>query len=345
MKKVLNLLIISILALSAFAQKTEETSPYLVKTYKASEISMVNVSTSGGSISVNGQTGDEAKVEVYVRANNWRGHELDKEEIEERLKNYTISITKEGSSLIAKAERKNKSWNDWKNGLSIGFKVFCPKKVSTDASTSGGSISMKNLDGSQKLNTSGGSITLRTISGKLRGSTSGGSITIDDCNNDIDLSTSGGSINAEDSDGNIKLETSGGSLNFHNLQGTIHGNTSGGSIKADMIKGEFITSTSGGGIHLKGISASLDASTSGGGIDVEMTSLGKYLKLETSAGGINVRMPMDKGMDLDLDANRVSVSSLSNFSGTQEKDRVKGKANGGGILVKMGANSGHITIN
>jgi Putative adhesin len=281
---------------------------------------------------------------VYIRGNNWKG-DLDKAEIEERLKNYTINITKEGSQLVARAERKNRNWNDWKNGLSISFKISCPEKVSTDVETSGGSITMKKLNGSQKINTSGGSITLRSISGKLKGGTSGGSISLDDCHNSIDLSTSGGSITADDSDGDIKLETSGGSLNFRNLQGTIHGSTSGGSIRADNIKGEFITSTSGGGIHLKNISASLDASTSGGGIEAEITSLGKYLKLETSAGGINVTMPMNKGMDLDLDANKVNISTLNNFSGTKEKDRVKGKVNGGGVLVKMEASSGNITIN
>jgi uncharacterized protein involved in outer membrane biogenesis len=326
-----------------FAQKSGE-QPYLVKTYKAADISNVEVSTSGGSISVAGQTADEARVEVYIHANNWKGNELNKAEIEERLKNYTITISKEGNKLVAKAERKNKNWNDWKNGLSVAFKVFAPEKASTDLNTSGGSINLKKMTGNHHVNTSGGSITLRDLSGKMKGGTSGGSINIDNCHNQIDLETSGGSITANDSDGDIHLETSGGSLNFRNLQGTIHGSTSGGSVRADNIKGEFITSTSGGSIHLKGIAATLDASTSGGGIDAEIISLGKYVKLSTSAGGINVQMPLDKGIDLDLDANRVHVP-LTKFDGNVEKDRVKGKLNGGGILVKMEASSGNITIN
>ena len=56
-------------------------------------------------------------------------------------------------------------------------------------------------------------------------------------------------------------------------------------------------------------------------------------------------MPMDKGLDLDLDGNRVHVPEIKNFSGKIEKDRVKGSINGGGIPVTMDANSGGIHIN
>ena len=80
-------------------------------------------------------------------------------------------------------------------------------------------------------------------------------------------------------------------------------------------------------------------------IDADIKSLGKYLSLSTSAGSIHVRMPMDKGMDLDLDGQRVKVPNLSKFNGTVEKDRVKGLLNGGGIAVRMNANSGGVYIN
>ena len=93
------------------------------------------------------------------------------------------------------------------------------------------------------------------------------------------------------------------------------------------------------------MTASIKASTSGGGIDADIKSLGKYLSLSTSAGSIHVRMPMDKGMNLDLDGQRVKVPTLAKFSGTVEKDRIKGSLNGGGIDVRMDANSGGVYIN
>jgi hypothetical protein len=137
--------------------------------------------------------------------------------------------------------------------------------------------------------------------------------------------------------------TSGGSINLTQVDGNVRASTS--SIKGDNIKGELVASTSGGSIRLTGVAAALKASTSAGGIDAEITSLGKYLDLSTSAGGIHVQMPLNKGLDLDLRANRVNVGTLNNFNATMEKDRVNGKLNGGGTLVTMRASSGSISVN
>ena len=71
----------------------------------------------------------------------------------------------------------------------------------------------------------------------------------------------------------------------------------------------------------------------------------RFLDLSTSAGGIHVQMPLNKGMELDLRANRVNVGTLKNFNGIVEKDRVKGSLNGGGALVSMRASSGSISVN
>jgi Putative adhesin len=345
MKKLSYLLIINLFCFSLVsAQDTEK--PYFVKTYQSSDVGMVNVRTSGGGISVTGQTGSEARVEVYVKPNNWNGKAYDKEEIEERLKDYTLSIKKEGNTIFCIAKRKTESgWNDWKKALNISFKIYTPEKVSTDLQTSGGGISIKNVSGNQDFTTSGGGLKVRNVSGNIKGRTSGGGIEVFGCRDNIDLSTSGGGIEAEDCKGDVRLSTSGGGLRLKGLDGKIKATTSGGGVRAENIKGDFVTSTSGGSIRLSDMYASVKASTSGGVIDADIRQLGSYLSLSTSAGSIHVRMPLDKGMDLDLDGNRVHLPTLKNFSGSVDKDRVKGKLNGGGVLVSMDANSGGITIN
>lgn len=308
MKKLLSLFILG-LSISTVSLAQDKETPYFVKTYKSSEVKNLNVRTSGGGISVTGGAGDEARVEVYVRGNNG-GSNLSKEEIEDRLKEYELSVKKEGETISCVAKRKSEGgWNNWKNGLSISFKIYTPEKISTDLVTSGGGISLKNLTGNLGFTTSGGGLKLQNLGG------------------------------------NVKGRTSGGGLVLKKLDGTIKATTSGGGIRAEEISGDFVTSTSGGSIKLEDITASVKASTSGGGIDADIKSLGKYLSLSTSAGSIHVRMPMDKGMDLDLDGQRVKVPTLSKFSGTVEKDRVKGSLNGGGIAVKMDANSGGVYIN
>jgi hypothetical protein len=344
MKKLLSFFILG-LSISTVSLAQDKETPYLVKTYKSSDIKNLNVRTSGGGISVTGGTGDETRVEVYVKVNNG-GSKLSKDEIENRLKEYELSVKKEGETISCIAKRKSESgWNNWKNGLSISFKIYTPEKISTDLVTSGGEITLKNLNGNLGFSTSGGGLKLQNLGGIIKGRTSGGGINIRDCRDNIDIATSGGGIDAENCNGDIKLTTSGGGLTLKKLNGTIKATTSGGGIRAEEISGDFVTSTSGGSIKLEDITASVKASTSGGGIDADIKSLGKYLYLSTSAGSIHARMPMDKGMDLDLDGQRVKVPTLSKFSGTVEKDRVKGLLNGGGIAVRMVANSGGIYIN
>ena len=342
---ILTLFSASLFALTSLAEtrSDDRDTPYQTKTFSGN-IQAVRAETSGGSLSIEGGTDRNAKVEMYVRPNNWNGkNSLDKAEIDERLKDYDISITQEGSTIIAIAKRRSNN-NDWKRSLSIGFKFYTPRNVSSDLRTSGGSISLATLTGNQKFRTSGGSLSMSNIDGNINGQTSGGSIRLDRCNDNIDLQTSGGSINASASSGTMRLHTSGGSIELNDLKGTIDAQTSGGSIRGGGITGDLKASTSGGSVRLADISGSLDASTSAGSVDVSMTKLGDYVRLNTSAGNINIKMPLDKGISLNLSGNRIKIP-LNNFSGNTEKDHVKGTLNGGGIAVNLSANSGNVYVN
>ena len=319
-----------------------DETPYRSQTFKG--ISALRAQTSGGSLLVEGGSGSEARVDMYVYANNGNGkNELSKAEIDERLANYDITIRQDGNTLVATARQKGSNWN-WKKGLSISFRFYTPRALTTDISTSGGSIKMSHLAGQQRFKTSGGSIDLADLKGDIEGNTSGGSIKLTDCHNQIDLNTSGGSIEAANSDGTIDLNTSGGSIRLTGLKGVIKAKTSGGSISGDGVDGELVTSTSGGSIRIRNMAGSIDAETSAGSVEVAMTRVDKFVKLETTAGSVRVQMPMNKGMDLDLSGNRVSAP-LSNFNGSAEKDRIVGKMNGGGIPVRLTANSGNVYIN
>ncbi len=300
------LLFVSVVAL---AKTTREDAPYLTKTFSKT-VDELNVRTSGGSITVMGQSG-EARVEVYVRSNNWNGGSTDKEEIEDRLKNYELTIKQDGNTIVCEAKNKDENnWKMWnKKGLSISFKIWVPEKTVTNLRTSGGSISLSNLSGNQDFATSGGSLNLKDLSGNIKGRTSGGSMNINNSSGDIDLSTSGGSITAKNCKGKLKLDTSGGSINLTDLSGTVVASTSGGSINADI------------------------------------STLGESLELHTSGGSINATVPMSKGIDLELRGDRVHSGTLNNFSGKTEKNYIKGKLNGGGVLVKMTTSGGTVSLN
>lgn len=334
-------------AFTSLAATRDDRTPYLIKTFSG-KINAVRAETSGGSLTIEGGTDMNAKVEMYVRANNGND-DLSKGEIEERLRDYDISIAQEGSTIVATAKRRNSN-SDWKRSLSIAFKFYTPRTVNTDLRTSGGSISLSTLTGDQKFRTSGGSLHISDIQGDINGQTSGGSIHLDRCqassSGQLDLQTSGGSIEASSSSGNMRLHTSGGSLRLSNLRGKIDAQTSGGSVNGNDLDGDIRTSTSGGTVRLANIAGSIEASTSGGSMDVSITKLGQYVRLSTSAGNVNVTMPLDRGLDLNLKGNRVQLpQAISKFEGDIEKDYVRGRLNGGGVAVNISANSGNVYIN
>lgn len=340
MKKIFLLLFIITASLAVTAQ---EKTPYMTKSLSSESVKSTEVQTSGGSISVTGvNSAAETKVEVYISSNNGRDN-ISKEEIEKRLQEYDLNVTVSNNKLTAVAKPKHRDF-DWKKGLSISFRIYVLKNISTDLTTSGGSISLTNVTGDQQFTTSGGSLHVNNVGGKIDGRTSGGSIKLENSRDDIELTTSGGSIDASNSEGKIRLTTSGGSLSLKDLKGDIKATTSGGSVNGRNVSGELITHTSGGGIHLSDMSCSLEASNSGGGIDIEMKELGKYVKISNSGGGIDLKLPKNKGVDLDLSGGRIKTDQLGNFDGKIEDDSVQGKLNGGGVPVRVRSSSGRISL-
>ena len=282
--------------------------PYLVKSFPADGFKSLRMLTSGGNVMVTGQSSGEARIEMYVRGNNSRD-ELSDAEIKERLeKYYEVEISKDATSVHATAKRRQDvNWAQ-ENGLSISFRAYVPAGVAADLKTSGGNVSMENLNGKQVAATSGGNISVKNVKGDANLRTSGGNIGIETFNGNVDAITSGGNIAAEDVKGGIKLRTSGGNL------------------------------------HLDAVSGNLDAQTSGGNIDARITELGERISLNTSAGDVDVKMPLNKGMDLDLKGSRVKIA-MSNFKGVVEDDRVQGKLNGGGIPVTISTSGGNVEVN
>jgi len=340
MKKFFFLTLITAFSISVIAQNKE---PYMTKSLSSESVKSTEVQTSGGSISVSGvNAAAETKVEVYISSNNGK-NEISKEEIAKRLEQYDLNVSVSNNKLTAIAKPKQRDM-DWKKGLSISFKVYVLKSISTDLTTSGGSISLTNLTGNQKFATSGGGLHIDNVGGNIDGRTSGGSIEVENSRDDIDLTTSGGSIKANNCSGKLRLTTSGGSLDLKDLKGDIRATTSGGSVKGRNISGELITHTSGGGIHLYDLACSLEASNSGGSIDIEIKELGKYVKISNSGGGIDLQLPKNKGVDLDLSGGRIKTDQLGNFDGSIDDDNLQGKLNGGGVPVKVRSSSGRISL-
>lgn len=317
--------------------------PFLTRSFAIESIKNVEATTSGGNITVSTVSAGQAKIEVFVWSSNRKNSPLSKEEIQKKLdEDYDLTISTANGKLSAIAKSK-RNISDWKNALSISFKIYVSGNVSTELTTSGGNIHLTNLSGTQDFTTSGGNLHAEKLKGKIKGRTSGGNIHAKDCAEEINLTTSGGNIEADNCTGKINLTTSGGSVQLNNLNGTIDATTSGGSVRGQLIKGELEAHTSGGNIDLQKLSCSLETSTSGGNIDVQITELGKFVKISNSGGSIDVELP-NKGLDLKVRGSKIKTSNFTNFSGSVEDDEIDGKINGGGIPVTIRASSGRVNL-
>jgi hypothetical protein len=343
MTKLLMILLVVCSTGSLLAQN--EKQPFLTKSLSGESVKEVEAITSGGNIDVASVAAGQERLEVFAwPSNRNKNANVSKEEIQQKLDElYDVKIEVSGNKLTAVIKPKHNNMN-WKNSLTISYKIFVNQNITTHLTTSGGNIGLVTLSGDQHVTTSGGNIYVDHVSGKLRGTTSGGNIDVKNATDDIDLTTSGGNIDAGNCNGKIKLSTSGGNVVLTGLTGDIHATTSGGDVKGDDIKGDLTAHTSGGNVKLAGLACNVSAGTSGGDVRVAIKEPGKFIKLSNSGGKIDLQLPAGKGYDLDISGDKVKTEGLANFSGKASETELRGTLNGGGTEVKANAGGSKISV-
>ncbi|UBM57299.1 DUF4097 domain-containing protein [Marinilongibacter aquaticus] len=340
MKKQYVFFLITALGLgSAHAQK----EPYSVKTFKSAEIKALDIRTSDGGIFVKGSDKATSTVEVFVDGHDMMGRKLSQEEIDDRLKNYTLIVEKQGSTLLCHARTPQNL--DWKKSLEITFRILAPEDIDANLKTSDGALSLRNVHGNLDFSTSDGDIKLEGLSGQIKGRSSDGDISIRQCKGNIALSTSDGDIDVAQIKGRIDLKTSDGDITINEVKGELDLRTSDGEIQIAQANARITASTSDGDIQFDQISGDLEAKTGDGNIRGSFDTLGDYLRLSSGDGNIDLQLPLDKGMNLDLHGDPVSLSTKNNFNGKFEKHNVQGTLNGGGTDVRIHTSDGHLRIN
>ena len=190
--------------------------------------------------------------------------------------NFMIYFERNGDDVLVRGEQKEKRrWNWNGDRLRVKYVVTVPERFDVDLQTSGGSISVEDLEGTVETKTSGGSLSFGMIRGDITGRTSGGSISLNGTSGSADVHTSGGSISLGKVAGTVKAHTSGGSISIDEVSGTIDARTSGGSIQAALTEqpaGDSELRTSGGTITVRladGIGLDVDAKTSAGRVTTD----------------------------------------------------------------------------
>lgn len=277
------------------AADADQDGKHISKSFTVQSGGRLTLEADLGSIEVKTVPGNKLDVDVAIEFDSWSSRRK-----KEFLSDFDVQFTETAGGVDIKAEYKHGHSTFWDNiggHARVRFVITVPIKYNVDLSTSGGGISVADLEGEVQAKTSGGSLNFGSIQGPIVGRTSGGGISLKECNGQADVRTSGGSIHLGKVNGNVDAHTSGGSIEVQEMFGIVNASTSGGSITVNLReqpRENCRLTTSGGSIHVhlsEKIGLNVDASTSGGGVstDFPVTVQGEIdkhsLKAQINGGG------------------------------------------------------------
>jgi DUF4097 and DUF4098 domain-containing protein YvlB len=320
MKLIITALVFSILTgTCCYAQEFDYS---FKESYQVSTPAQLDLKSFDGNLDIIPTDGNKIIV-YYVVKKGGRLLKIDRSELERDLiveshhDNNTVRIS-------VKNRYQNRGFT-FDTSIGVHFKVYVPKETACDLATSDGDIFIQKLISDQQCRTSDGSIEITDIGGDVRGKTSDGDVRLREIKGHVDVGTS---------DGSIRLVS---------IMGNVEASTSDGNIELEKVKGDIVVKTSDGDINFKEISGSFRASTSDGNIRGTVVELKTELALRTSGGSIDVAIPGQLGLDLDIKGESIDVP-FKNFTGKFEKTYVRGQSNGGGIPVVLSTSDGNVTL-
>jgi DUF4097 and DUF4098 domain-containing protein YvlB len=295
-----------------------------------------NVSSSRGQLvvevdfgAIDVKTNGSSEVTVDVVRKVSRGSKIDEEQF---LQEHPVTFSQDGNTvtIVSRAKKNNNNWWHGNQRTEGKYTITIPAAFAAQLQTAGGSVSVDDLSGGVKAETSGGGLRFARLHCDLNGRTSGGPIGVADCEGTLHVRTSGGAIDVE-----------GGS-------GSLDGSTSGGTVTLNNFQGPARVQTTGGGINVANVTGRIDGTTSGGSISARFSvPLFEEVRLQTSGGGVTLKVPESSAFDLDAStsAGTVHCDLPVMNNGKIHPHHVKGSVNGGGkaVVLRTSAGSIHVT--
>lgn len=280
-----------------------EDKPYLTKEFTLENTGTLKAYTIAGNIEVQTiENSDKVRVELYLD----RGYSFWSNS--KSLDNYRITILQRGSEIIASVERKDKETGFFSDQMRFSYKLYVPKKISTELKTSRGNVSISGMKGKHLIKSSGGNIDLENITGKATAYTAGGNINISNSNGILYAKTTGGNITIDQSQGEIRVQSNAGQVIAERVSGTLLAQLGAGDIKA-----HFLCITEG-------------------------------ISLDTGNGNIYLELPAMDGFELVLGGSQIRLPSTWAFQGERSQTRVEGTVSGGGVPINLTTSHGNIEI-
>ena len=153
-----------------------------------------------------------------------------------------------------------------------------------------------------------------------------------------------GGVRVQGIQGPAECQTDSGGVEAEGIGGEVRVQVDSGGIRLRDIRGPVYARADSGGIEAINVAGAVDAETDSGGIRIEQTVAAPVLA-RADSGGANVRLAPTGGYDLNVasSSGRVTLPEMT-LSGTFSRHRAAGKVRGGGPLVDVKVDSGHIVV-
>jgi len=277
------------------------------KTY--SNISKIEVSGGWLSVSYDGGSGSDVKVQAYLESNN---------------EDQDIIFVTVGDVLKISHERKSNS-SSWSNNRNKGFiKINGPMAMNLDIKNSSGTISVDGVTNDEtNLRVSSGKVTASNIIG------------------DLNVKASSGSLILDEIDGNVVAGVTSGNADIMNVSGNVDYESTSGSLDADSIEGEINTSLTSGNAKLSNIGSLGELRFTSGNIRATNAGLSGNTRLNGTSGSFRIQTSSDlKSFNFSLKASsgNLKVGGINTGKNLEidngSSEWVKGSISSGNIIIE-----------
>jgi hypothetical protein len=153
-----------------------------------------------------------------------------------------------------------------------------------------------------------------------------------------------GGIQAEGIQGPVDIKTDSGGIGASGIGSEVRAVADSGGIHIRDVRGPVFARADSGGIEALDVAGPIDVGTDSGGIRVSQTTPAP-VHARADSGGASVKLAPGGGYDISVssDSGRITLPEMS-VRGTISNHRAEGKVRGGGPLVDVRVDSGHIQI-
>jgi hypothetical protein len=317
------LVVLSMAALGAFTARpaTASEDGHFDRTLTITGPVNLDVQTGSGNITVRG--GEAGRVEIHAKIHARNGF-LSNQDAQIKSIEQNPPIQQSGNSIVIGRVEDHELFQH----ISISYEIVTPKDTKLHSTSGSGDEKIEAIAGPVEATSGSGGLRVHDIGGEVRAHTGSGDVEVNNVQGGAHVTTGSGELHATGIAGPITATTGSGSVRVEQTAaGDVDVSTGSGEVTLDHVKGGARVRTGSGGIHAEG-------------------ELAGAWSMHTGSGDVSVKLPPSAAFNLEAMTSSGSIHSDREIamSGDINRHELRGKVNGGGVLVELHTSSGSIRI-